>query len=87
MNLWWLIGFFLGAYTSLYLFFWISGRRYDRKSEKTKEKIIEEIQSFDFESQRILKKHFDCLQSPEYKRLREDTLREMENDDLYKSVH
>ncbi len=71
MNIWWLIGLFLGVYTSICLFFWISGRRYDRKSEKTKEEIIGELQAFDFET----------------KKLKEETFREMQNDDLYKSVH
>lgn len=37
--------------------------------------------------QRILDKHFNYLQSPEYKRLNEETLQAMQNDDLYKSDH
>ncbi len=50
MNLWWLLWLFLGTFTGLCLFFWISGRRYDRKSEKAKEQIIGEIQAFEDES-------------------------------------
>lgn len=41
----------------------------------------------EYRLQKVLKKSLDYFQSPEYKRLREETFEEMVSDDLYKTIH